>query len=289
MALNQLLDQFLGGGQQAANPAEQASPAGQNALSGILPGGVSNQMLGGLAAGGLLGVLVGNKKMRKTATKAATGAVGVGAAAALGLVAYKAYQNWQGKGGATNGSPNPPTSPATPQPPMPAAQGSTPAPGSYTQSSPAPVPMRSWEGSVPPSGQVTEQDFDMTRQSASDGTPFQAVLIKAMISAANADGHIDAKEQFAIFDLIEKMELEPDDKALVFKTLQNPPDISAIAGAAASLEQASEIYLVSRLAIDPDHPMELAYLQDLSTQLALPPELVTQLETQLQAVDPAAA
>ena len=149
--------------------------------------------------------------------------------------------------------------------------------------------MQSWDGSVPPTGTVTEENFDATNQTASDGSPFQAVLIKAMIAAANADGHIDAKEQFAIFDLIEKMELEPEDKALVFKTIQNPPDISTIAGSAANLEQASEIYLVSRLAIDPDHPLEQAYLKDLSTALALPADLVTQLEGQLEVFNPAAA
>ena len=52
-----------------------------------------------------------------------------------------------------------------------------------------------------------------------------------------------------IVELIEKMKLDPDDKALVFKTLQNPPTIVEIAGSTANLEQASEIYLVSRLAI----------------------------------------
>ena len=285
MSLNQLFDQFLGGNQQAANLGGRAEPAGQNPLSGILPGGVSGQMLSGLAAGGLLGVLVGNKKFRKTAGKAAAGAVGVGATAALGLVAYKAYQNWQDKGAPDGSAPTPP---ATPHPPLP-RQAQVAAPEQPVVATTPPVPMRSWDGSVPPTDAVTEEDFDATNLTASDGSPFQAVLIKAMIAAANADGHIDAKEQFAIFELIEKMQLEPEDKALVFKTIQNPPDINAIAGSAASLEQASEIYLVSRLAIDPDHPLEQAYLKDLSTALALPTELVTQLEGQLEVFSPAAA
>lgn len=285
MSLNQLLDQFLGGNQQSSGNNGEAESTVQNPLSGILPGGVSNQMLGGLAAGGLLGVLVGNKKIRKTATKAATGAVGVGAAAALGLVAYRAYNNWQGNAASAGGTSSPPT---TPQPSVSGQPRGQIDRQSSTAAAP-PVPMQSWDGSVPPTAQMSEQDFDVTRQTAADGTPFQATLIRAMIAAANADGHIDAKEQFAIFELIEKMKLDPDDKALVFKTLQNPPTMVEIAGSAANLEQASEIYLVSRLAIDPDHPLELAFLQDLSTQLALPQELVLELEDQLQSMDPALA
>jgi uncharacterized membrane protein YebE (DUF533 family) len=46
---------------------------------------------GGMAAGGLLGLLVGNKKMRRMAG----GVAGYGGAAVLGALAYRAYQNWQ--------------------------------------------------------------------------------------------------------------------------------------------------------------------------------------------------
>jgi uncharacterized membrane protein YebE (DUF533 family) len=65
MSLSQLFDQFLGGG---GNGSQNGNSIQQNVgdkLSGLgdkIPGGA----LGGLAAGGLLGVLVGNKKVRKT-------------------------------------------------------------------------------------------------------------------------------------------------------------------------------------------------------------------------------
>ena len=61
MSLNQLFDQFLGGSQQPAAGEPQGNQ--QGGLSNILPGGVSNQMLGGLAAGGVLGAVIGNKKL----------------------------------------------------------------------------------------------------------------------------------------------------------------------------------------------------------------------------------
>lgn len=47
--------------------------------------------MGGAAAGGVMGLLVGSKKGRKFAGKAAA----VGGAALIGGIAFKAYKNWQ--------------------------------------------------------------------------------------------------------------------------------------------------------------------------------------------------
>lgn len=299
MALNQLLNQFLGAQQPAADQAEQQSSVSQvddrgDVLSGLLPNGIPGGLVGGLAAGGLLGAVIGNKKMRKSATKMAGGAIGLGGAAALGLVAYKAYQSWQ------SGNDAPPPAGATPGSGGGTTQGLTPntsqSRGSTTPHlSSAPAPMQSWDGAKPPvaistaAAAVDEQAFDPLIQTATDGTPFQAVLLKAMIAAANADGHIDDTERQSIFDAVGKMDLEAEDKAMIFDMLMNPPDVETISKLSRGMEQASEIYLVSRLAIDPDEPCEQAYLQNLASRLQLPNDLVIQLENQLIAAQPAVA
>jgi uncharacterized membrane protein YebE (DUF533 family) len=56
-------------------------------LAQSIPGGLA----GGAAAGGLMALLVNNKKARKFAGKAAT----VGGAAVVGGLAFKAFQSWQ--------------------------------------------------------------------------------------------------------------------------------------------------------------------------------------------------
>jgi uncharacterized membrane protein YebE (DUF533 family) len=116
---------------------------------------------------------------------------------------------------------------------------------------------------------------------AGDGRPFELALIVAMIAAANADGHIGAEEQRAIFDQVGQLSLDSEGKAVVFDTLRNPPSLQDIASLASGPEQAAEIYLASRLAIDPDHPAEVAYLEALANRLRLPPELVKHLESQV--------
>ena len=197
---------------------------------------------GGLAAGGMLGLLLGNKKARKKVGKLAGGVVGYGGAAALGALGYRAYQNWQADQQA-----------------------------SAVASTPAPAPMQ-----VPPQG----SRFLPETAPASDGRPFELALIMAMIAAANADGHIGPGEQRTIFDQVGQLSLDAEDKAFVFDTLGNPPSLQDIASLAGGPEQAAEIYLASRLAIDPDHPAELAYLEALASRLSLPDDLVAHLESQ---------
>lgn len=113
------------------------------------------------------------------------------------------------------------------------------------------------------------------------GQNFSLTLVNAMIAAAKADGHIDAKEQTVIFEQVEKMSLDAESKAFVFDALRKPVDVDALVAGVQGMEQASEVYLVSRVAIDIDHPAERAYLQVLAHRLNLPADLVAHLDHQV--------
>ena len=128
-----------------------------------------------------------------------------------------------------------------------------------------------------------DRNFLVETNSAADGQPFQLALITAMIGAAKADGHIDAVEQTALFEHVEKLGLDAESKAFVFDALRRPVDLAAIAASARGIEQATELYLVSRVAIDVDHPGERAYLQALGHRLNLPAELIAHLDHQVAA------
>ena len=248
MNINQLFEQFVGGGNPSGEPGkQQATP--QNSTDGVagmlgkLTSSPVGGLAGGLAAGGLLGALVGNKKMRKKASKMAGGAVAYGGSAVLGAVALKAYQNWQSNK----------TIPASTPSNKPVAQQALPTP----------------------------ESFDPALNNDATGQPMQLALVKSMIAAANADGHIDQKEQAAVFDAVDQLSLDAEAKAMVFDVMRNPPTVAEIASYATGLEQASEIYLASRLAIDPDEPSERRYLEDLAKAMALPQQLAHEIELQL--------
>ena len=111
---------------------------------------------------------------------------------------------------------------------------------------------------------------------------FQLQLIKAMIAAAKADGHIDATEQQRIFSAVEEMGVSTEVKGVIFDLLQQPITVEELAVDAETIEQRSEIYLVSCLVINPDQPSEQAHLEQLAAVLELPGGLAQQLQWQAQ-------
>lgn len=102
-------------------------------------------------------------------------------------------------------------------------------------------------------------------------------LVRAMISAAKADGRIDADEKEKIFAKLETMPLSPEEKAFVFDELAGPLDINAVVARADTPEHAAEIYAASLVAMTPDTAAERAYLEALAQKLKLPPALVAEI------------
>ena len=217
MNVNSLLDQLLGAGQSVlSNTLGNQAPAG---------GKSGNANFGtGMLAGGVVGLLLGDKRVRKFGGKALT----YGGAAALGALAFRAYSNWQQQKAAAGAAP-------TLQP---------------AQFLPAPAEDHS-----------------------------RAVL-KALIAAAKSDGHIDARERGLIEQKLAPLAEDPALRAWIDAEVARPLDPAEVAAAAPSMEVASEMYLVSVLAVDTESFMERAYLDALATQLKLPVELRAQLETE---------
>lgn len=219
MNAKSLLDQLLSSGQSllggsAPQPGAPTKPGYANFGTGMLTGGA-------------LGLLLGDKRVRKFGGKALV----YGGAAALGALAFRAYSNWQQQKAATGGAPVP----------APQAAQFLPAPASEDHS--------------------------------------RAVL-KALIAAAKSDGHIDERERGLIE---EKLAAQADDPGLrrwIDQEVARPLDPADVAAAAASMEVATEMYLVSVLAVDAESFMERAYLDALATQLKLPADLKAQLETE---------
>ena len=111
---------------------------------------------------------------------------------------------------------------------------------------------------------------------------FELTLIKAMIAAARADGHIDDVEHQRIIKAITEMDISAEMKGMVFDLLLQQISIEELVKGTDTIEQKSEIYLASCLAINPDHPAEKAHLERLASALALPQGLASELQWQAQ-------
>ncbi len=103
-------------------------------------------------------------------------------------------------------------------------------------------------------------------------------LLRAMIAAAKADGHIDAAEQQKIFGKLDEAGLGMEAKAFVIDEMRKPLNIDAIVADATTPERAIELYTASVLAIDVDDPSEQAYLAMLAARLKLDPGLKQAVE-----------
>ncbi len=109
------------------------------------------------------------------------------------------------------------------------------------------------------------------------------VLLRAMLAAAKADGHIDESEQAKLDAYLQKLNLDPDALHFVKNELAKPVSAKEVAAGADSPAAAAEIYLTSLLTINVDTDQERAYLDELAEELKLPPELVSELLEQARA------
>ncbi|MCG9618706.1 tellurite resistance TerB family protein [Vibrio diabolicus] len=126
------------------------------------------------------------------------------------------------------------------------------------------------------SGQGVHETFDP------DDSKHSVLILKAMIGAAKADGHVDEEEMARIEQALVDMGADEHVRQLVQQELNKPLDPAEIANQATSPQQASEIYLASLIVADEQNFMEKAYLQELAKQLQLSPEVTQQLEVQMQ-------
>ena len=132
------------------------------------------------------------------------------------------------------------------------------------------------QGQVPAPASVSEPVF-LPPQAAAQAD-LSLALLRAMIAAAKADGHIDAAEQQKIFGELDEAGLGLEAKAFVIDEMRKPLNIDAIVADATTPERAIELYTASVLAIDVDDPSEQAYLAMLAARLKLDPGLKLAVE-----------
>ncbi len=106
------------------------------------------------------------------------------------------------------------------------------------------------------------------------------ILLKAMIAAAKADGHVNKKEIEIIKAQINKLGLSKDVAELLEEEISKPLDVKEIAALAENQAIASEIYLVSAVVTDKENSMERDYLANLAKAMQLPDDLVAHLEAE---------
>jgi uncharacterized membrane protein YebE (DUF533 family) len=230
-------------------------------VGGLSKSGALSGFMGGVAGGGLTSMVASKKgrKMGKSALK-------VGALAAVGGLAWKAYQQYSNNK-QVQGAPAQSFNNVQPQ--AQALEANTYTTPARTQTSqfdfrPAAIEQKAFE-------EVVQDDNEQG----------QLLLMRAMITAAYADGHIDETERQRIFAQVETMELSLAEKAMLFDELRKPLSLQELVQQVPNAQTGIEVYAASASAIDTSDPSSEAFLQALSQQLCIPRELVASIHQQL--------
>lgn len=113
---------------------------------------------------------------------------------------------------------------------------------------------------------------------------FALVLIRAMIAAAKADGHIDEDERRKIGEKLSLSGLDAEAEAFLNAEIEKPAGLDELVAAAKTDAQKVELYTASRLAITSDTRSERGYLDLLAGRLGLPDSLVDHVEATVEQV-----
>jgi uncharacterized membrane protein YebE (DUF533 family) len=259
--------------------------AGRGMRGGIGRGGIGSGGLGGLAAAGLLGGRRGGLG-RKAGL------------AALGYMAYRAYQDHTARsGGSTSGSTSGSSSgfaTGSGTQPSAASGGSaghaasggglsgalgdivrsvsdalTGQQGSRDDRTPAPASTGAGASADP--GASADAGFspedEQAAESFSEDTAL--LLVRAMVTAANADGTISADERARILAQADEAGADAEDRQALERELANPRSLDELLTQVRDRETAEEFYLASRMAVDETTEANRAYLVLLRERLGL--------------------
>ena len=137
-----------------------------------------------------------------------------------------------------------------------------------------------WQAQQANAPQAEPQTLD--RLPAPQAELHSQAILKALVGAAKADGHVDARERQLIEGELVKLTSDAELQHWLQAELNKPLDPAEIARAASTPEMAAEMYIASVLMVDEEHFMERAYLEELARQLKLDPALKAELEAQVR-------
>ena len=109
------------------------------------------------------------------------------------------------------------------------------------------------------------------------GPDAERLLLRAMISAAKADGQIDQAEMQQVVGRLAAGSVTAEEKQFVLDQIAAPIDVAALAAEVRSPAQAAEVYAASLLAMHADTDAERSYLAELARALRLDEATVAEL------------
>ena len=197
-----------------------------------------------------------------------SGMGGLGNIAGLGslaYLAYKAFQEYQKNNPGTAGA---------------GTAGTTRAGAGTTGGGPGSCTASREGGSLGDRiGDILEKGSKPAPEPAALDDTRALLLIRSMIAAANADGQITPEERQQIASKLLQAGAGPDERKVFESELNNPRSVDQIVAEVKDRETGEQVYLASRIAMNPDTAAERAYLDFLAARLSIPADRLSQLNS----------
>ncbi|MFC3606458.1 tellurite resistance TerB family protein [Stutzerimonas tarimensis] len=137
--------------------------------------------------------------------------------------------------------------------------------------------------------QQAERDPVVTPRTIDRVPPDQAeshgrAILKAVVAASKADGHVDERERTMIESELDRLAGDSQLSQWLQHELSRPLDPVEVASAATTPETAAEMYVATLLIVDEQQDSERAYLEELARALRLDPDLRQRLEAEARAL-----
>jgi len=111
-----------------------------------------------------------------------------------------------------------------------------------------------------------------------------ALLVRAMIAAAAADGRIDEKEQQKILGGLRQAGLAGAAEQFLAQEISNPATVDDLANAVSSPEEGVQVYTAARIAVEPDTEEEHEFLVALADRLGIDGDLAAHIDAAARSV-----
>lgn len=107
------------------------------------------------------------------------------------------------------------------------------------------------------------------------------LLVRAMVTAAKADGEIDQGEIDRIAGKLAEIGADEETRRWVMDEMRRPADLAGLVGQVPGPEVGAQVYAASLLAVEVDTEAERAYLVELARRLGLAPPVVAHIHRSL--------
>ena len=140
-------------------------------------------------------------------------------------------------------------------------------------------------GSAGGFGKTLQSQFDTAPDAAVEPTADQeglaAVMLLAMVQAAQADGHMDETEKARIMDHLK--DATPAERSFVERAMSQRMSVTDLAAQVPEGTEA-QVYSMAVMAIDLDHPAEVDFLRSFADELGLRSDTVNDIHAQMGVV-----